>query len=201
MDTPEKPSYVKYQGMKKLGDRAFSAGQYEKAIECYEKALHYFNIPNHPKYLSVLEAIKEAKKEIAIKSDHAQPKSYVQDGIIKPLAIHIRLYSNKQLPNENWEKIVLRVFTASLDNHPQLSEIINLAGESCETHSSWEYVPYNDEALRGVVDNRGQTFFEALLAHPNPKLCRLFSSDVAFPVCEQQAQGIIVAVVFGDELA
>jgi len=201
MGTPENSSYEKYQGMKKLGDRALSAGQYAKAIEYYEKALHYFNIPNHPKYLAVLEGIKKAEKEIAIKSGHVQPKGYVQDGIIKPLIIYIRLYSNKQLPNADWEGIVLRVLAASLDNHPQLSETINLAGENCKTHSSWEYVPYNDEAFQSVVYSRGQTFFESLLASPNPKLCRLFSSDVAFPVYEQQAQGIIFAVVFGDEMA
>ena len=98
MSTPEKPSYAKYQGMKELGDRAFSARQYEKAIEYYEKALLAFNIPNHPKYLAVLEGIKKAKKEIAIKSGHVQPKAHVQDGIIKPLKIYLRLYSSKQLP-------------------------------------------------------------------------------------------------------
>lgn len=201
MSTPEKPSYAKYQGMKELGDRAFSAKQYEKAIEYYEKALFAFDIPNHPKYLAVIEAIKKAKKEIAIKSGRFQPKGYVQDGIIKPSKIYIRLYSNKQLLETSSENIVLRVLAASLDNHPQLNEIVDLAGKDCDTLSSWEYVPYDGEAFQNVAHNRGQTFFESLLASPNPKLCRLFSSDVVFPVYEQQAKGTILVVVFGDEMA
>jgi tetratricopeptide (TPR) repeat protein len=201
MGTSEKPSYANYRGMRKLGDCALSAGQYEKAIEYYEKALLAFNIPSHPKYLAVLEGIKKAKKEIAIKSGHFQPKSYVQDGIIRPLRIYIRLYSSKQLPDTNWEEIVLRVLAASLDNHPQLNETINLAGKNCETHSSWEYVPYSGEAFQNTAFNRGQTFFESLLASPNPRLCRLFSSDVVFPIYEQQTKGTIFVVVFGDEMA
>lgn len=38
IDMPEKPSYEKYEVMKKLGDRASSARQYENAIDYYEKA-------------------------------------------------------------------------------------------------------------------------------------------------------------------
>ena len=201
MSTPENLSYENYQGMKKLGDRALSAKQYEKAIESYEKALKYFNIPNHPKYLAVLEGINKAKKELMIKSGNFHAKGYVQDGIIKPLIIHIRLYSNKQLPDDEWNNIVLEAFAASLDIHSQLKGIIDLAGKNCEVHSTWEYSPYVDEAFKNVVANRGQTFFETLIASPNPKLCRLFTSDIAFSVCEQQAQGIIFAVVFGEETA
>lgn len=201
MSTPEKTSYAKYQGMRELGDRAFSAKQYEKAIEYYEKALLAFNLPNHPKYLAVLEGIKKAKKEIAIKSGGFQPKGYVQDGIIRPLKIYIRLYSNKQLSETSSENTVLRVLVASLGNHPQLNEIVNLAGKNCQTLSSWEYVPYDGEALHNVAYNRSQTFFESLLTSPNPKLCRLFSSDVVFPVGEQQAKGTILIIVFGDEMA
>lgn len=187
--------------MKKLGDRAFSAGQYEKAIDCYEKALRYFNIPNHPKYLAALEGIRKAKKELAIQSGIVQPKSYVQDGVIKPLRIHICLYSNKQLPTDMWNNIVLSALDASLDNHPQLKAIVDLAGESCEVHSTWEYVPYFDAAFKNVAANRGQTFFETLIAAPKPKLCRLFTSDIAFSVYEEPAQGILLAVMFGDEMA
>jgi hypothetical protein len=201
MSTADKPSYEKYQAMKKLGDRALSDRQYEKAIESYEKALQYFNIPSHPKYLAVLEVINKAKKELTIKSGNVFPKGYIQDGIIKPLIIHIRLYSNKQLPNDEWNNIVFRAFDASLDNHPQLKEVVDLAVKNCTVHSTWEYVPYYDAAFRNVAANRGQTFFESLIASPNPKLCRLFSSDIAFSVYEQQAQGIIFAAVFGDEMA
>ena len=199
MDSPEKTSYVKFEATKKLGDRAFSAKQYEKAIEYYEKALQFFNIPNHPKYLAVLEDIRKAKKELTIKSGNFQPKGYVLDGIIKPLVFHIRYYSNRQLPENEWEIMVIRALDASLEINPQLKKTVEISGSNSEVHKSWEYVPYFDEAFKNVAENRGQTFFESLVASSNPKLCRLFSSDIAFSG-EHQTKGMIVVVVFGNEM-
>lgn len=201
MSTPEKPSYPKYQGMKELGDRAFSAKQYEKAIDYYEKALLAFNIPNHPKYLAVLESIKKAKKEITITSGDFQPKAYVPDGVIKPSKIYLRLYSRKQLPETRSENIVLRVFTALLNTNPQLKDIVKLSDRNCEFLSSWEYIPYDYEAFKNVAENRSQTYFESLFANPNPKLCRSFSAEILFSLEEQQVRGALLIIVFGDEMA
>jgi len=200
-NTQEEPSYKKYQAMKKLGDRALSSKQYEKAIEFYEKALEYFNIPNHPKYLAALESIKKARNELTFKSGEVQQKVYVQDGMIKPLKIYVRLYSNKQLPDDEWKGIVTKAFAASVDIDPLLKQVFSLAHKSCEFDFTWEYVPYYEKAFQNVVANHRQTFFESLTVSPNPKLCRLFASDVAFQVHERQAQGEVVTVVFGKKLA
>lgn len=200
MGEPEGRSYPKYQGMRKLGDRALSAGEYEKAIEYYEQALHFFNIPNHPKYLAVLDGIQKAKTELLAKAGASQPKGVVQDGIINSRIIHIRLYSNRQLPSAEWEKVVLSVLASTFDNHPQLKETVALAGKNCQVKTSWEYVPYYDAAFRNVATDRGRTFLESLLASQNPRLCRSFSFEVSYPVYEEQAQGMILAVVFGDEM-
>jgi hypothetical protein len=135
------------------------------------------------------------------KAGASQPKGIVQDGIINPRVIHIRLYSNKQLPNVTWEKLVWSVLASSLDKHPQLKATVALAGKGCQSQTSWEYVPYYDAAFRNVASDRGRTFFESLLASQNPKLCRSFSFDVSYPVYEEQAQGMIFAAVFGDEMA
>jgi tetratricopeptide (TPR) repeat protein len=201
MNTTEKTSYAKYQGMKELGDRAFSAKQYEKAIEYYEKALLAFNIPNHPKYLAVLESIKKAKKEITITSGDFQPKTYVSDGIIKPSKIYLRLYSRKQLPEIKSENVVLRVFTTLLDTNPQLKDIVKLSDKNCEYLSSWEYVPYDYEAFKNVAENRSQTYLESLFANPNPKFGRSFSAEIFYSLDEQQVRGILLVVAFGDEMA
>ncbi len=199
MDTPEKTSYVKFEGTKKQGDRAFSPKQYEKAIEYYEKALQFFNIPNHPKYLAVLEDIRKAKKALTIKSGKFEPKSYLLDGILNPLVFHIRYYTNRQLPEDEWEIMVLRALDASLEINPQLKKMVEISSSNSEVHKSWEYVPYFDKAFQNVAENRGQTFFESLVASPNPKLCRLFSSDITFPD-QQQTRGKIVVVVFANEM-
>jgi len=198
LGAPQKRNYMKFQGMKKLGDRALSAGQYEKAIECYENALYEFIIPNSPQYLAVLESIKKAKNQLSTNSAIVQPKSYVQDGIIKPQIMHIRLYSNKQLPAEEWKEIVLKVLVLSQNDSPQLKETVNLAGENCEAHTSWEYVPYYRSDFKHVASDRATTFFESLVESPNPSLCASFTFDMSLP--DQQAQGMMVVIVFGDEL-
>lgn len=197
----EEPSYEKFQAMEKLGHRALAAKQYEKAIESYEKALQYFNIPNHPKYLSVLESIKKAKIQLKRQSGDVQRKSYVADGIIKPHIIYVRLYSSKQIPVEVLDDMLTRSIAASTELNPPLKEICEMADKNAKIDFTYEYVPYSGNEFNNVVENHSQTFTESLIDSPNPKLCRFFSCDVDFEVHDQQAHGTVLVVVFGDELA
>ncbi len=201
MESPDKNSYVEYQAMKKLGDRAFSAGQFKKAIEYYEKALQVFNIPSHPKYLAVIESIRKAEQGLARSSGSSQPKSVSTDGIINPSAFVICLYVNKLLPDDGWEKYVSKSFDTPLEDHSELKKMFDIAGNDCHYQTTWEFVPYFNAAFKSVAVDRSRTFIESLVLSQKPKLWRTFASDIALSIHDQPAQGLIMVVVFGDELA
>lgn len=202
MSISDTPCYEKFQAMKKLGDRAFAAKEYQKAIECYEKARDAFRIPTHPKYLAVIERINRARNELALTAGQEHAPSYVKDGLIRPLSIHIHLYSDTPLPADEWEQIVVGAFTRALDIDLHLKQVFDLSGENCGGKYSWEYIPYPDRHFQEVAINHAQTFFESLCQSSKFRFCKLFSLDVSFPsplITGQSVQGNLVTVVFGNE--
>ena len=199
MDMPDN-SYAKYEAMKKLGDRAFTSKQFEKAIQYYEQAVQSFNIPNHPKTLAALDGIRKAKNAISARSGNGQPKTLVIDGLVKPLSFHMRLYCNHLLPESKWEDFVIHAFEVSREGIPLLKKMIYAVDTIPEFHHSWEFIPYFQEDFTKVANERSRTFFESLATLPDLPLVKEITADLNIKVNDQPTQAMLFIAVFGKEL-
>ena len=193
-----KPNYTKFQGLEKLGDRAFSAKQYDTALEYYRDSLKEFNIPNNPKYIAVLEKIKEVENQVS-KNPLKATKTNAVDGIIIPTSIQIRLFFNRNPPNEEWDKFVWDAFISSMKNDSDLIKIAKLDNENCKKQISWKKITYFGSAFDNIVIEQAKTFFDSIIADSDSNFFRTFIFDINLP--RSEAQGKLLVLVLGNNLA
>lgn len=115
--TSRQNRYQNFQGLEKLGDRAFKKNQFEKATEYYKKALSFLDT-DHRKYNSTLDKLKNVEQCIYREKYQQNNKKtlFLEECIIISDNVFTRLYSSVKLDESDWYNLAGTAFVNVYDS-------------------------------------------------------------------------------------